>query len=150
MDSRPATQEHINHVRAYLSQVETELHLRGVHHDQSKLQTPEVEIFDEFTPKLANSTYGSDEYKGFLVSMKPALDHHYKMSRHHPEHFENGYKGMNLIDMMEMLADWKAATLRHHDGDLRKSIRINAARFRYGPEIEKLLVNTAEALGWVK
>jgi len=39
------------------------------------------------TPKLAGSTYGSEEYKAFLGQMKPALDHHYAVNDHHPEHF---------------------------------------------------------------
>jgi hypothetical protein len=38
---------------------------RAEEHDQSKLESPEVEMFTEYTPKLATSTYGSEEYEGF-------------------------------------------------------------------------------------
>jgi hypothetical protein len=31
--------------------------------------------------------------------------------------------------LIEMLADWKAATERHHDGDLAKSLEIHRERF---------------------
>ncbi len=55
-------------------------------HDRSKTESPEVECFDEYTPKLKGATYGSDEYKQWLAEMKPALDHHYAANRHHPEH----------------------------------------------------------------
>lgn len=48
-----------------------------------------------------------------------------------------------------MLADWKAATLRHDDGDLKRSIDINAERFGYGEEIHTLLLTTARDLGWL-
>jgi len=44
--------------------------------------------------------------------MKPALEHHYALYRHHPEHFQNGIDDMNLIDLVEMFADWKASSER--------------------------------------
>jgi len=115
---------------------------RSEEHDQSKLVDPEKSIFDEFTPKLRNSTYGSDEYKSFLTSMKPALDHHYKNNSHHPEFFENGIQDMTLLDILEMLMDWKAATIRHADGDILRSIEINQSRFGYSDDIKKILINT--------
>jgi hypothetical protein len=86
-----------------------ELSKRAVNHDKSKLESPEKEIFEEYTPKLKGTTYGSEEYKEFLKEMKPALDHHYANNRHHPEHFKNGVNDMNLFDLLEMAADWLAA-----------------------------------------
>lgn len=81
--------------------------------------------------------------------MKPALDHHYAHNRHHPEHFPDGIRGMSLLDLVEMLADWKAATERHADGDLARSIEINQARFGYGDELKVVLRNTAKDMGWI-
>jgi hypothetical protein len=49
-----------------------------------------------------------------------------------------------------MLADWKAATLRHADGDLARSIEQNAERFGYGDEIKRLLIHTAAYFGWLE
>ena len=57
---------------------------------------------------------------------------------------------MDLIQVIEMLADWKAATLRHADGSLARSIDQNAERFGYGIEIHSLLWNTAQRLGWIE
>lgn len=148
-DSRPETYAHIATVRDYLNRVVVDLLYRAHDHDLSKLEFPEREMFDEFTPKLRDSTYGSDEYKAFLVAMAPALDHHYQANRHHPEHWPNGVADMTLLDVIEMLADWKAATLRHDDGDLGRSIEQNAERFGYGDEFERLLRNTARDLGWL-
>lgn len=54
-----------------------------------------------------------------------------------------GIDAMNLIDVIEMLCDWKAAGLRHHDGDIFKSIRINQDRYGFSDELRNLLVNTA-------
>ena len=96
------------------------------------------------TPKLKSSTYGSEEYKKFLEELKPALDNHYKENRHHPEHFENGIKGMTLVDLIEMLCDWCAAVERHSDGNILKSIEINQKRFGYSDELKQILINTLE------
>lgn len=148
-DSRPDTLAHIQTVRRYLATVVKCLQNRAMDHDKSKLEDPEKATFDEFTPKLKGSTYGSEEYKGFLAAMGPALAHHYANNRHHPEHFPDGLRGMNLLDVIEMLCDWKAATERHADGNLAKSIELNQKRFGYSDETKTLLANTAKAMGWV-
>jgi hypothetical protein len=148
-DSRPDTHTHIGEVRTRLLAVAQDLIGRADRHDASKLVAPEVEVFDEYTPKLKDSTYGSDEYKQFLVGMGEGLKHHYQANDHHPEHFPNGIEDMDLTQITEMLCDWKAATLRHADGDLARSIEQNAERFGYGDEIKRLLLNTAERFGWL-
>lgn len=148
-DSRPETYEHIALVHKYLIIVAVELLARAQVHDSSKLEEPELSVFDEYTPRLRDSTYGSEEYKQFLGEMGVALEHHYRINDHHPEHFEHGVGDMNLLQMVEMLCDWKAATLRHVDGDLDRSITQNATRFGYGPEFEGLLRNTAKWMGWL-
>lgn len=147
-DSRVDTYAHIATVREYLMKVVQNLMWRAHDHDLSKLEEPEKSTFDEFTPKLKTSTYGTAEYKSFLEDMGPALQHHYQVNDHHPEHFQFGIAQMDLMQVMEMLCDWKAATLRHDDGDLRRSIEQNAERFGYGDEMKFLLLNTAHNMGW--
>jgi hypothetical protein len=78
--------------------------------------------------------------------MKVGLDHHYAANTHHPEHYPDGIQGMNLLDVLEMLCDWKAATMRHNNGDIRKSIEINQQRFGYSDELKTLLLNTLALL----
>jgi hypothetical protein len=146
VDSRVQTYMHIHDVQQLLALVIGDLLGRQMVHDLSKLCDPEVSVFDEFTPKLAGTTYGSEEYKSFLVAMKPALDHHYAANSHHPEHYTNGIRGMSLLDLIEMLCDWKAATGRHADGDIRKSIEINQKRFGYSDELKQILLNTLPVL----
>lgn len=51
--------------------------------------------------------------------------------------------GMTLVDLVEMFCDWKASSLRHNDGNIRKSVEINAIRFRMSPQLAKILENTA-------
>jgi len=138
------TKEHISQVREFMLLFAQELIQRALDHDKSKMEYPEVDIFTEYTPKLKHSTYGSDEYKGFLKEMRVALDHHYKNNSHHPEHYENGIKDMSLVDIVEMICDWKAATLRHNDGDVVKSIQFNKNRFNYSDDLEQIFKNTVK------
>lgn len=138
------TMRHINLVRKYIHTMMNQLSQRSIHHDESKLESPELEIFTEFTPKLKTSTYGSEEYKGFLTEMKVGLDHHYANNTHHPEYWENGVSGMDLIDVIEMFADWKAASMRHDDGDINKSIAINKTRFNMSDELTQIFKNTVK------
>jgi hypothetical protein len=147
-DSSPDTLAHIGRVRELLAQVENELNHRGHVHDQSKLEPPELDTFNEYTPKLKASTYGSDEYKGYLDGMAGGLRHHYEHNRHHPEHFPNGIDDMTLVDLVEMLADWKAATERHDDGDMARSLGIQRSRFHISLQLARILENTVDALGW--
>jgi hypothetical protein len=145
-DAKFKTLRHIETVRNHLNTVIHEILHRQEQHDQTKLQSPEAEIFEIYTAKLRGCTYGSPEYHGFLKEMQVALDHHYAEYRHHPEHFEDGIKGMNLVDLIEMICDWKSSTMRHADGDIFKSIEINQKRFGYSDELKTILVNTAKWL----
>jgi len=139
---------HINEVRRLLRVVAVELLIRGEQHDQSKLSPEELDTFAEYGPKLKDVTYGSAEYKQYLTEMKVALDHHYANNRHHPEFYEiAGVGGMTLIDLVEMFCDWLAASKRHADGDIRKSIENNRERFKLSPQLAAILDNTARDYG---
>ena len=155
------TKKHIKEVEKLLWGIIKELVNRAITHDLSKFSNEEFPLFIEYTPKLKDCTYGSEEYKQFLKEMKPALDHHYSNNRHHPECFlltvaddfqyhEKGKKNticcMNLIDIIEMVCDWLVATKRHADGDIFKSIEINQKRFSYSDELKQIFINTVEAI----
>lgn len=147
-DCRRDTMDHIHQVREFMMAMVMDLTHRAWVHDQSKLEEPELSIFTEYTPKLKGSTYGSPEYAGFLKGMGEALKHHYKNNSHHPEHHVYGVRSMTLMDVVEMLCDWKAASMRHADGDIYKSIAHNQARFGLSDDLVDIFRNTAEALGW--
>lgn len=149
-DSKADTLIHIKRVSQLLTEASIELIRRANVHDNSKLESPEKELFDEFTPKLKNCTYGSDEYKGYLKGLKVALDHHYQNNSHHPEHYENGVNGFDLFDLIEMFFDWKAAGERHADGNIYKSIEINKERFNLSEQVVDILKNTAKNLKYDK
>lgn len=149
------TLRHIMHVRNLLDKIIVELLKRAEGHDQSKLEEPELSTFVEYTPKLAQCTFGSDGYTQLIAEMKPALDHHYAANRHHPEHFrgevdavsgQSPVDRMNLVDLIEMLCDWKASTMRHQDGDIMKSIAISRERFLLSDQLASILKNTVSIL----
>jgi len=146
MDWREDTKQHMENVRKALQHIQKELSLRGISHDRSKLEQPEAQYFEKYTPLLADVTYGSPEYTQFLKEMEPGLAHHYENNRHHPEHFDSGIEGMTLVDLVEMLADWKAATMRHADGNLEESIKKNSERFKMSPQLVQICLNTLPIL----
>lgn len=141
------TLKHIRRVQSLLGMAIRNLSARQDVHDDSKLKTPEAEVFEEYTPKLRGCTYGSEEYKQFLAEMKPALDHHYANNSHHPEYYRDGIRGMSLLDLLEMVLDWKAATERHADGCIDKSIELNQSRFGYSADMKAVFHNTIRELG---
>lgn len=145
-NGRYATMRHIETVRNYLNLFIRELLCRGEHHDQSKLEEPEAKLFEEVSHELRGLTYGTEEYEVSLEKLKPALDHHYAHARHHSEHFPNGISGMNIIDVIEMLADWKASSLRQNDGNILKSLEENRQRYKIDDQLMSIIINTFE---WV-
>lgn len=188
-DSQQDTLDHIGKVSDLLLQFGLRLTERAYTHDTSKLKEPEKSIFDKYTPLLRETTYGSDEYKAYLAEMGQALQHHYAVNSHHPEHFpvpetekikqikwdmlfiencpglneetrgsvllhlgerlaelESRVNGMNLLDVVEMLCDWKAASERHANGDFMASLILNRARFGLSDQLFQIFVNTAKEL----
>lgn len=143
-DSTYETKEHIGRVQHFLKEFIIELSVRGDNHDKSKLEPPEKEYFDKYTPLLKNLEYGTEEYRSQIENLKPAIKHHYEVNTHHPQHYPDGINGMDLFDVMEMLADWRAATERSKGGDIRKSLEIAAERQGISKQLKSILSNTIE------
>ncbi len=83
------TLKHIHEVRRLLFGMMEHLDKRARMHDLSKLESPEKEIFGEYTPELAKCEYMSKEYKELMEKVRPAIEHHYKKNRHHTGYFES-------------------------------------------------------------
>lgn len=154
-DSRPETREHIKRVQHFLGQAVQNLIRRGDHHDQSKLVEPELAAFDIATPKLAELEYGSEEYRASLRELKPALEHHFAVNDHHPEHFADGVYGMSLLSLLEMVCDWRAASERtkQRTDDPEKvktfadGLEHNFERFGIEHQLASVIRNTVIELG---
>lgn len=172
------TAKHIRRVQELLGEMLKNLHERARVHDESKWSPEEWPYFADATARLRGLTYGSPEYKASLDAIRPGVEHHQRTNSHHPEfrgyaecngcfkRHPDGFLGpcgcgytqftrrsdigaMSLLDLVEMLADWKAAGERHADGSLARSIEVNASRFEIPPPITRLLITTATELGWL-
>lgn len=148
-DSTAETLAHSRQVGAYMGQMITELVDRSYRHDESKLTDPEKPAFDRAGARLRGLTYGSEAYRASLDDLGAALEHHYGHNRHHPEHHDGGIGSMTLMDLVEMLADWRAAGERHDDGDLARSLEVGRERFGIGDQLASVLAATARHLGWI-
>lgn len=117
---------------------------RLLHHDDSKLKGDEQKLFEEILDKEDSVAYGTPAYLNLKEKLKPALILHYGANSHHPEHFIDGINGMNIIDLVEMFIDWCAATSRHKDDDIHKSIDYNAKRYDLPDALVNIFHNTAK------
>jgi hypothetical protein len=135
-------------VKAGIQRVVDELSTRGEHHDDDKLEQETFEKFYQTTEKFNGCEFGSPEYTQSLLELKPILDVHYGKNPHHPEHRENGINGMTLIDIMEMLIDWKSASSAYGDS-FEKSLEVTKKRFNIDDQLFQILENTAKYLGYI-
>ncbi len=116
---------------------------RAFKHDLSKYSKYEAPYFAS-APELKSFFYGSQEYKKMLQDtpqFDAAIKHHYANNSHHPQFYSGGIQDMELLDIIEMLCDWKASTLRNKEGDIQKSISLNQDRFEYDNNLKKKFIN---------
>lgn len=138
---------HIHEVRKNINKIQNELSIRALKHDQTKMiDDVECAIFAENTDGLKNIEYGTEEYTENLKRIAPAIEQHHRTNRHHPEFHKEGIEGMNLVDLVEMLCDWKAATDRTKKGDIYHSLKIQRERFNISDQLTKIFKNTLELL----
>lgn len=152
-DSRRDTLKHIEMVRARLDEMIGELQDRQRGHDASKLVEPEKSGYDRLTGALRGArrdgVYVGSEYLAAITDAHDAIQHHYAKNPHHPEHYPDGIAGMTLADLVEMLADWKAASER--DGTLSAlmgSLEGNIRRWNIDPQLGQILANTIREMEW--
>jgi len=135
------TLQHKALVLWYITQFCGQLMWRGITHDNSKFSKEEATLFASLRPKLASTDYGTPEYKKLLRQLGPALEHHY-LNRHHPEAHKNGVNGMNFLDLIEMWHDWRAATQKHSDVNIKISIDQNTGRFNLSEQLTDIMKNS--------
>ena len=136
--------EHKMLVGRYLQRVVSALVERAVVHDFSKFGPEELEPYAAMLPRFAKADYGSEEYKACCKAIKPALDHHLKVNRHHPEYHPHGINDMDLLDVTEMVCDWIAACQRAGGDTLR--LDLQRERFGIDAQLYGMICRTAHAL----
>lgn len=140
------THKHVRAVGRNIHLFVMDLMHRAEHHDDSKFEEPELSGFAEVQHRLRACEYGSAEYNQNLKDLAPILEHHYSRNRHHTEFHKNGINDMNLVDLIELLCDWKAATERNKNGNIRKSLDINAEKYDISPQLKRILENTIKEI----
>ena len=141
---------HISEVKENLEKIAGELRQRGIAHDRSKLEEVEFDAFVKSRPKFKKANYGSPEYRECVEMIKPAVEHHYRNNRHHTGYWkERDINGMNLIDIIEMLADWKAAERRSPDKTLEDTFEFAFKKYKIEDQLAQIIKNTLKDLEWI-
>lgn len=134
---------HKAHVLFYTLSFALRIIYRGIVHDNSKLFSSEAYWYGKHLPLFKTVRYGSEEYNTVLNKFQHSIDHHYSLNPHHPEHHQNGYRGMGLVDLVEMYCDWKAASKKKvGTGDFHKSLEINKSRFNMSEDVVDIFKNS--------
>jgi hypothetical protein len=55
---------------------------------------------------------------------------------------------MTLLDLIEMVADWRAASERYREGSIADSLTHNKERFGLSDQLASILANTVKEMGW--
>lgn len=141
--------EHRDRVGRYLNQFAAQIMFRGDIHDNSKFGPNEFPIYASAIDEFEKHKFGSEGYLKAKESIAPAVKHHFQHNRHHPEHHKNGIDDMDLVDLLEMVCDWKAATLNHPDapGNMAHSLEFAIKKYNISPQLAKILENTIKNNG---
>lgn len=133
--------EHIKRVGKRLTNIALLLIDRATYHDASKLQEPE-RLGWEMMDQEPRYPYGSAEYFEKMKKYRAIFEHHYAVNSHHPEHYEDGIYGMDLVDLIEMLCDWFSYKECFTVEEGHKIVREQCKRFNIDPNLQKILLNS--------
>jgi len=140
---------HISEVQENLEIIAGELRQRGFAHDRTKLQQLEFDGFVSTREKFKKANYGSPEYQECVELTKPAVEHHYANNRHHTGYHKNGINDMTFIDIIEMIADWRAAARRSPDKTLQDTLNYAFKKYKIEPQLQGIFLNTLKGLKWI-
>lgn len=133
---------HKESIAKYLAKFCAEISFRSSIHDDSKFRKDEFEVYSDNVEEFNKYSWDSPEERRLREKLTPAGVIHRKRNRHHPEYFENGIDGMNLIDLLEMLCDWRSAAERGPGDSIRKNLPTLQEKYNISPQLLKLLENT--------
>lgn len=137
--------QHKKWVAEYMQMVANDLFRRAAVHDNSKFDPEEFDVYEKAFPDLQKYAYGTPEQQAVYEQIRPALNHHFQANYHHPEHYENGINGMSLLDVIEMVCDWMAASKRSQTG-IDRGLEINKERYGISDQLFEIIVETVSDL----
>lgn len=137
--------DHKQRVAKYLLFIANALAERAAIHDNSKFTEEEFKTYEAAFSEFKTCAYGTEEYREVVEKIKPAIKHHYQANDHHPEHFQNGINDMDLVQIVEMVCDWMAASERSQT-DIFKGLEINQERFGIDSQLMGVISHTIAEL----
>ena len=124
---------HVGIVRRNIKHFSQVLDRRAEIHDISKLSLEEFRGFVEVNQIARQYPFGSKEYKESLKDNN-VINLHFSRNSHHPEFYPNGIDDMSLLDIIEMVCDWKAASETYGQTSFTDALAIQADRFKINKE----------------
>jgi len=122
-------QRHITTVQKHLNKFVARLQQRSIEHDLSKLSKDEFAGFVEVNQIARLHPYGSQEYKDSLKGNQ-TIALHFSRNSHHPEYHPNSVNDMTILDWIELVTDWKAASETYGNTSFNDSLEIQRKRFK--------------------
>lgn len=131
---------------------------RAIVHDWSKFTLTEMK---HVIPHLPGPGVGFQDlaYQEYLAKAQVAIDHHLKHNSHHPHHFPEtyistdppqrlgGYRDMSMLDLIEMVVDWRASARRKiGGGNLQQSFVYCQQLYQIDEQTMKFLKTLAPLL----
>ena len=138
--------KHRGLVQKYLHILSQKLEIRAIAHDLSKLRIDEFSGFVAINKVAREHPYGSKEYKKSLKD-NDVIDLHFSRNSHHPEYHEAQVADMGLFDIIEMVCDWKSASMTYGNTTLLEALEIQIKRFGLTKEqlyLIKLIIEEIE------
>lgn len=127
------TLRHRELVRLALRRVAVQLEQRGLLHDLSKWSEDELSGFVRINRVAREHAYGSEEYRASMRREEETIRLHYSRNSHHPEYHDD-IRQMGVLDLLEMVCDWWAASITYGKISLADSLEVHRERFDFSPE----------------
>lgn len=143
--------KHKSSVRKRLLFIASELQKRAEHHDDSKLEYPELGWLVAMD-KEGRAPYGSEAYFEKMKRWDCFFKHHYDKNPHHPDHYTaEGTHGMTIVDIVEMMCDVISYCDELPSTKAFEIINEQAERFGLSDELASILKNTLlRYFSWVQ
>ena len=133
--------KHKKSVKRRLLYIADKIRERAEAHDNSKLNYPELGWLVAMD-KEGRAPYGSEEYFEKQKRWECFFKHHYSENTHHPDHYDEGTKGMSVVDIVEMMCDVISYLDEIPQEKVFEVISEQAERFGFSSELKAILTNT--------
>lgn len=148
-DSTATTLKHIRRVNELLIDEATDLLRRAKVHDESKFSDVEKSRLDQMEALIereGQAAFGTEEYKHRTEMLGPMVEHHRRNNDHHPEFHPDGVSGMDLVQLLEMFCDWKAASERGEESAM--NLTFACEKYEVSDQLKNIFIATANRRGW--